>query len=268
MTESLVIPSRFRGPPGSGNGGYVCGRITAYINGPATITLRRPPPLGTPMAVERDGGSSVRIHHGRTLIAEATRSPDSPALETPGPVSMTEARAAAGRAHYFTNPVFPDCFVCGTGRPPGDGLRIFPGPVADRSVWAAPWTPDPSVTDTDGRVQPEVVWAALDCPSGIAAAEAVGLAQDTVILLGQMTTTLAALPAAGDQCLVISWPDGRGGRKLLAGSALVGPRGQLLAAARAVWLTMPRPAPALIPTPSMKVKPRSVAGAGEACRSL
>ena len=74
-TDSLVIPSRFRGPPGSGNGGYVCGRIAAYVDGPVTVTLRRPPPLATPMAVERDEEGSVRMHHGRTLIAEATSSP-------------------------------------------------------------------------------------------------------------------------------------------------------------------------------------------------
>jgi hypothetical protein len=158
---------------------------------------------------------------------------------------MAEARTAAGRARYYADPVFPDCFVCGTGRQPGDGLRIFPGPVAGRPLWAAPWTPDPSVTDADGRVRPEVAWAALDCPSGIAAAEAAGLTQDTAILLGRMTASLAALPAAGDQCLVIAWPGGRDGRKLLAGSALLGPGGQVLAAARAVWLTVPRPDPAL-----------------------
>src|SRR6202011_2252751 len=79
MTDSLVIPSRFCGPPGSGNGGYVCGRIAAYLDGPVTVTLRRPPPLATPMAVERDVESAVRIYHGRTLIAEAASSPGSPA---------------------------------------------------------------------------------------------------------------------------------------------------------------------------------------------
>lgn len=245
MTDPLVIPSRFCGPPGSGNGGYVCGRIAAYVNGPVTVTLRRPPPLATPMAVERVGERSVRIHHGRTLIAEATSSPGSPALEIPGPVSMAEAHAVAGCARYYTDPVFPDCFVCGMGRGPGDGLRIFPGPVTGRALWAAPWTPDPSVTDAVGRVRPEVVWAALDCPSGIAAAEAAGLARDTAILLGRMTASLAVLPVAGDQCRVIAWPGERDGRKLTAGSALVGPGGKVLAAARAVWLTVPRPVPAL-----------------------
>jgi hypothetical protein len=240
----LIIPSRFRGPSRSGNGGYVCGRIAAYADGPVTVTLRRPPPLATPMAVERGDEGSLRIHHGRTLIAEATSSPGPPALEIPGPVSMAEARTAAGRARYFQDPVFPDCFVCGMSRRPGDGLRIFPGPVPARELWAAPWTPDPSVAGADGSVRPEMAWAALDCPSGIAAAEYAGLGQDTAILLGRMTASLAMLPAPGDQCRVIAWPDGGDGRKLTAGSALLGPSADLLAVARAVWITVPRPVPA------------------------
>ena len=250
MTDSLVIASRFCGPAGIGNGGYVCGRIAAYLDRPVTVTpvtvtLRRPPPLATPMTVERDGESSARIHHGRTLIAEAAAAPGSPAPEIPGPVSLAEARGVAGRAHYYADPLFPDCFVCGMGREPGDGLRIFPGPVAGRPLWAAPWTPGPSVTGAGGEVRPEVVWAALDCPSGIAAAEAASLARDTAILLGRMTASLAALPRSGDQCVMIAWPGGQDGRKLLAGSALLGQGGAVLATATAVWLTVPRAVPAL-----------------------
>ena len=241
MTDSLVIPSRFCGPTGSGNGGYVCGRIAAYLDDPVTVTLRRPPPLGTPMAVEQDGESSIRIRHASTLIAEAVCSPGRSAPEIPGPVSIAEARAVAGRARYYTDPLFPDCFVCGMGREPGDGLRIFPGPVAGRPLWAAPWTPDRSVADADGRVRPEVVWAALDCPGGIAAAETACLGSDTAILLGRMTVTVTALPMVGDQCRVIAWPEGRDGRKLTAGSALLEPGGKVLAAARTLWLTVPRP---------------------------
>ncbi len=242
---ALTIPSRFSGPPGTGNGGYVCGRIAAYLHGQVTVTLRRPAPLATPMTVERGGNSLVRIHHGGTLIAEAASSPGGPAPQIPDPVSVAEACMAAGRARYYSDPVFPACFVCGTGRQPADGLRIFPGPVADRPLWAAPWTPDPSVTDANGRVWPEVIWAALDCPSGIAAAEAADLGQDTAILLGRMTASLAVLPAPGDPCVVIAWPGERDGRKLTAASALLGSDGQVLAAARIVWLTVPRPVLAL-----------------------
>jgi len=245
MINVLTIPSRFNGPAGIGNGGYVCGRIAAYVDGPATVTLRRPPPLDTPMAVERGDEGSVRVRHGRTLIGEAAPAPAGPP-EIAVTVSPAEADAAAGGARYFTDPVFPDCFVCGTNRRPGDGLRIFPGPVPGLALWAAPWKPDPSVAGPDGRVRAEVVWAALDCPSGIAAAEAAGLGDGsgwgTAILLGRMTaTTLAARPAVGDQCRVIAWPQRRDGRKLTAGSALLGPGGEVLALAEAVWLTVPRP---------------------------
>ena len=240
---ALTVPSRFRGPAGSGNGGYVCGRIASYVDGPVTVTLRRPPPLDTPLAVERSREGSARVHDGPTLIAETTSPAALPALEIPGPVSAADARGAAGRARYFEDPVFPGCFVCGVSRRPGDGLRIFPGPVNGRAMWAAPWTPDPSISDASGRVRPEVVWAALDCPSGIAAAEAAGLGQEDAILLGRMTARLAVLPAPGAECRVIAWPAGRDGRKLTAGSALLGPGGEVLAVARAVWLTVPRPAP-------------------------
>ncbi len=251
MRNTLTIPSRFCGPSGIGNGGYVCGRIAAYADGPATVTLRRPPPLDTPMAVEQHDEGQVRVFRDRTLIGESAPAPEGHALEIADTVSPAEAHAAAGRARYFTDPVFPDCFVCGMNRPPGDGLRIFPGPVAGRQLWAAPWTPDPSVADAGGRVRPEVVWAALDCPSGIAAAEAAGLGAteatgggagwDTAILLGRMTASLAARPTAGDRCRVIAWPQTRDGRKLTAGSALLGPGGEVLAGAAAVWLTVPHP---------------------------
>ena len=72
MTASLVVASRFCGPPDSANGGYAGGLIAAYLDGQAEITLRRPPPLATPMAVERDGEGSVRVLDGDVLIAEGT----------------------------------------------------------------------------------------------------------------------------------------------------------------------------------------------------
>jgi len=57
-----------------------------------------------------------------------------------------------------------------------------------------------------------------------------------------MTASVAVLPAAGDQCRVIAWPAGRDGRKLTAGSALLGPGGDVLAVASTLWITRPRPA--------------------------
>ena len=42
---SVIIDKRYRGPPNSGNGGYVCGRLARHIPGGAEVTLRAPPPL-------------------------------------------------------------------------------------------------------------------------------------------------------------------------------------------------------------------------------
>jgi hypothetical protein len=44
---------------------------------------------------------------------------------------------------------------------------------------------------------------------------------------------------------LIAWAGGGDGRKLTAGSALLGLGGEVLAVAWAVWLTVPRPVPAL-----------------------
>ncbi|GIH21310.1 hypothetical protein Raf01_94820 [Rugosimonospora africana] len=239
---TLTVPSRFRGPAGSANGGYVCGRIAEYLDGPVTVTLRRPPPLDTPMTVESDGGDGLRLRHGSTLVAEAAQAHNSPTLRVPDTASMAEARAAEGRAAYFQDPLYPDCFVCGTGRQPGDGLRVFAGPVPGRGLWAAPWTPDASLANGSRRLRPEIVWAVLDCPSGIAAAEAVDLSENTAILLGRMTVLLAEVPAVGERYRVIAWPIAHDDRKLTAGSALLGPGDGVLAVAETVWLTVPRPA--------------------------
>jgi hypothetical protein len=67
MPDSLVIPSRFSGPPGSGNGGYVCGRIAAFVDGPATN-----PPLAMPDPVSPPGDHLALIV-ARTLRAGSAR---------------------------------------------------------------------------------------------------------------------------------------------------------------------------------------------------
>lgn len=242
-TPTLTIASRYCGPTTSGNGGYACGIVANCADGPVTVKLRRPPPLDAPMTVEQYGEGTLRVWYEGALVAETTPAP--PAQEhLPGLISMDEVQAVMTRARYFEDPYFPDCFVCGTNRSPGDGLRIFPGPMPGRPIWAAPWTPDRSVAGPENTVRPEVIWAALDCPSGIAAGEGTDLEQDTAIVLGQMTATLSVLPVPGDRCQVIAWPAGRDGRKLTAGSALLGPGGEMLAIATAIWITVPRPVPA------------------------
>jgi hypothetical protein len=233
----LSFGERFCGPAGSANGGYACGAIAELLGGGVEVTLRRQPPLGRPLRLRVGDGGAV-VHDGDELVAEAR--PATVGLTVPGTASPAEARAAAGRYPLFQGHPFPTCFTCGPDRAPGDGLRIFPGPVPGGDLWAAPWTPDPSVADQDGLVLPEVVWAALDCPGGFAAG--VG---DSVMVLGRMAARVLARPRAGTAYCLVAWREGPpDGRKLPAGSALLDGQGRVLAVARAIWVTVPRPEPA------------------------
>jgi hypothetical protein len=238
--SQLRVDRRFRGPVGAANGGFACGSLAALLGGAVDVTLRRPLPLERPLEVRRDDGALL-LEDGGQLLAEARPSTTELELTVPETPTPEEARAAAGKADD-RHPWFRECFVCGPARAPGDGLRIFPGPVPGRPVWAAPWTPDPSVGGPDDRVPYEVVWASLDCPGGLLAMEAAAVPADTAVLLGRLTARLAAPPRVGTEYQVIAWFLGRDGRKLSAGSALLAAGGEVLAAARAVWITVPRAA--------------------------
>ncbi len=58
----ITFPRHFRGPLTSANGGYACGRLAAFVDADEVeVTLRLPPPLDRPLAVEHDGdGVSAR----------------------------------------------------------------------------------------------------------------------------------------------------------------------------------------------------------------
>jgi hypothetical protein len=240
MTDSLVIAPRYCGPPGSGNGGYVCGRIAAHLDGPAEVTLRRPPPLETVMTVERADEGSVRVLDGGSLVAEGIRRPDGTAMELPGPVTVAEARAAGSlswlRVHPGEHP-FPACFVCGPDRAPGDGLRILVGQVPGRNLSADVWYPDEDLADSDGHVRPEFVWAALDCSGGIGAIADIAPA-GAPFVLGRLTARQITPVTPGEPYVVAGWRIACDGRKVTAGSAVFTATGQLAGIARATWIRL------------------------------
>ena len=131
----MIIEARYNGPPGTGNGGYCAGRFAAQVSAVdgAVVTLRQPPPLDTELTVERTDGT-VRILDGGRLVAEAFAAPlTAPAV---APVTLPDASAAARGYAGFADHPFPTCYVCGPER--HDGLRIFPGPLAEGRT-AAPW---------------------------------------------------------------------------------------------------------------------------------
>jgi hypothetical protein len=163
MGERVVIRTRFRGPPNSAQGGYTCGLLAGRIDGAAEVSLRSPPPLDAPLEIRAEAGDRVVLLDGGELVADGRPSPLE--LEPPRPVTLAEAEAGSAACPWIDRHPLPQCFGCGPDRDVPDGLRLLPGPVVGREVWAAPWTPDPSVADEEGVVQPTVVWAALDCPT-------------------------------------------------------------------------------------------------------
>jgi hypothetical protein len=233
----LLLGERFNGPPASANGGYACGAIAELLGGEVEVTLRRPPPLSRPLGLRAGNGGAV-VLDGDELIAEAR--PATVPLAVPSAASPAEARVAARRYPLFQGHPFPTCFTCGPDRDPGDGLRIFPGPLPGGELWSAPWTPAASVADQDGLVEPAVVWAALDCPSGFAVS-----AGDTVMVLGRMAAQVLERPRAGTAYILVAWRGGPAdGRKRPAASALLDAHGGVLAVARTVWVTVRPPEPA------------------------
>jgi hypothetical protein len=216
----LVIERQFRGPTESANGGYTCGLLASFMHGPAEVTLRLPPPLERPLEVEVDG--AIELKDGEALVASAA--PAELELDVPEPIAFEEA-AAAALPEGDKESVFPECFVCGWAR--NDGLGIYAGPVPERKLVAATWTP------REAHVAPEFVWAALDCPG----AYAVHSGERGMPVLGRLTARVEHLPHAGERCVVMAWPLGEDGRKLYAGTALYGADDRLLGSARAVWIT-------------------------------
>ncbi|HET7566761.1 MAG TPA: hypothetical protein VFJ91_02125 [Gaiellaceae bacterium] len=226
MSETIRIERRFRGPLRSANGGYSSGLIASLLDAAAVeVTLRLPPPLETALAVER-GDGLLRVLHGDALVAEA-RAAELDLAPPPAPSFADAERLSAARPPEEDHP-FPGCFVCGTGREPGDALALRPAPLGDGRV-AAPWRV-PAELAGDERF----AWAALDCPGGWAVQPD---ASRGISLLGRLTARVERPPRAAEECVVVGWPLADEGRRKHAGTALWS-GGELLALGRAVWFEM------------------------------
>jgi hypothetical protein len=239
VDTELVIAGRFCGPVKSGNGGYSSGALVALAPSEwiaTTVRLSQPPPLDVAMTVTRSTEVLVASYAG-TEVARAL-----PADHDPEPVPAVDAATArAAEATYagLTSHPFPTCFSCGTGREPGDGLRIFPGPVSEERV-AATWTPDPSVAadwhdyrDATREVGHAVTWAALDC-AGAWAAD-IG---ERLLVLGTMTARLHSLPKVGEEHVVVGAARGESGRKRMSAVSLYDAAGALVGTAEHVWIAV------------------------------
>jgi hypothetical protein len=153
VAVSVTIDPRFNGPPGSAHGGYTCGLLGVQFEAPVAVSLRVPPPLSRPLAIDGE-----RLLDGDAVVATAV--PADVMVQprpTPAPEPPAPDDPVYGELHEHP---FPTCFACGPDRAPGDGLRIFASRIAGGDgIVAAPWTPDPGLAGRDGEVKPIFVAA-------------------------------------------------------------------------------------------------------------
>src|SRR4051794_10982555 len=234
-TASLRLDPRFNGPPGTANGGYACGAVGELVDGPAEVSLRMPPPLGVPLDVSfiEDGDVVVR-HHG-AVVAEA-RPVDSVDPHPPVRPPLAEAREAT-RRHPGPPPrgPRPGCSVCGPARPAALGTHFGPlrGPPG---VTASVFLPDATVPSRNGCVAPDMVWAALDCPSYTPPL----WDWDRPSLLARLAVERLDCVEVGEPTIALGWHIASEGRKHHTASALLGTDGRVLARGRALWVTLAR----------------------------
>ena len=248
--HSLVVPHRFCGPPSSGNGGWTAGALAAQVRGcpgdhrtdqwpPVEVSLRRPPPLDVPLALlEQDRVLSATGDAGVVATAQCMETE----LVEVEPVNHDVAVSAAAEYPGLRSHPFPTCFVCGTGREEGDGLRIFPGavePTAEgRNRVAAPWTPHASLAedfhtyaDAEPRASLPVTWAALDCAGAWAADMG-----ERLMVLARMRARVDTLPVLGEPHVVMGEARGQEGRKSFTATTLYDAEGRVVGTAEHLWI--------------------------------
>lgn len=232
---SVRIDGRYNGPPDSANGGYACGVVAGLVDAPAVaVRLHAPPPVDTDLPAEIAADGTVTVTSGEVVVATARPAARLDGLLPPVVPSVAEAREAM-RAHpwFGVRHMLSDCFVCGPGRHDGLGLTFGALPGHPEINGALLFT-DATLPMRDGTTAPEIVWAALDCPSYVPA-----LARgDSLALLGALHAELLAPVELGEPVVCVGWPEERDGRKHVTASALLGADGRMLARARAVWIEL------------------------------
>ena len=231
-TAILVLDPRFNGPPTTANGGYACGALGELVDGPAEVSLLSPPPLGVlDVGFFEDG--EVEARHDGAVVARA-RPVDGVDADPPVRPTLAEAREASRRhPGHGRRGFLSDCYVCGSQR--HDGLGIHFGPLRGHPrVTASVFLPDATVPNRDGVVAPDMVWAALDCPSYTPAL----WDWQRPSLLARLAVERLDCVEVGEPLIALGWHLASERRKHHTASALLTTDGRVLARGRALWITL------------------------------
>lgn len=233
MAETITIDPRFRGPLGSGNGGVSAGLAAGFVEGPATVRLRRPPPLGRPLQVRRAVGV-VQVMDADEVVLEAAYGTHP--VDLPVDANILQRIFKRGTTPVPEDYEAPECFVCG---PREDGLGICPRHLPGTEVWATVWIPDASVSADGVTVDPHIVWGALDCPAGIAVMRYGLVEPEFFPALASLTVNLEHPLPVDRPVAVFGWPIDEDERRVNGGSAIVDADGTVFARAYAQHARLP-----------------------------
>ncbi len=232
MITQIHIDSRFSGPPNSANGGYTCGLIAAAIGETVNVRLYLPPPLDINLELSpADQADKWQLKHEKKLIAAATTT--QVRAHVPNAPTYVDALEASKHFTGHNQHAYANCFVCGPQRAQGDGLRIFAGKLSNSNVVAAPWLPRGDLGNDQGKVKPEFIWAALDCPGYFASVK-----PGRSALLGELAVHIDRSIHVEEPSVIIGWQILIEGRKHKVGTALFDEDGERCAVGVATWIEL------------------------------
>ncbi|MGC3982747.1 MAG: hypothetical protein QM808_15970 [Steroidobacteraceae bacterium] len=238
MSAQIRVDACFNGPPGSANGGYVCGLMAAAVNQPLSVRLYKPPPLDIDMELVFDtvsGKWHLKLEEQLIAAANVAHQHTRQHTHVPKPPSYLQALDASVHFSGHHKHAFPNCFVCGPQRAVNEGLRIFAGKLPDSNIVAAPWLPHAALAhgNESNRVRPEFIWAALDCPGYFAS-----VTPGRTAVLGELAVHIDRQVHIEEPCVIIGWQILIEGRKHKVGTALFDEDGEQCAMGVATWVEL------------------------------
>lgn len=231
---SFTISTAYQGITGIAHGGYVAGLLAREQPGMGKVRLRLPPPLATPLTVSPVNSVVGLVDpKGRTVMElEAS----APAIVDLAVASIEEAQARPPHPRFADHP-YPDCFMCGTARDDGLGLRL--SAPDDEGMGLGVWTPSGALLGDGGAVGSEFLWAAIDCLTVWSFADRWEEPEWWPAVTGQIAVEQVRPVQRGEPHVVAGRLVGREGRRVLVEGAITTAGGELCARGRAVWVVIP-----------------------------
>ncbi|MFP3914362.1 MAG: hypothetical protein ACLFWM_05770 [Actinomycetota bacterium] len=231
MRENVVsVPALYQGITGIAHGGYVAGLMARQSPEPVKVTLRSAPPLDTPLTLE---GRSLFNGRGRTIMEAEPVGEITERLGVPGMEDV------AGRTPHprFDDHPYPQCFVCGTEREDGFGLRVS---ASDSDGTAAGIvTPGGPLLGPGDEVSSEFVWAIVDCVTVWAFADRWDDEGWWPAVTGQIAVRQLQELRRDRPYVAAARTAGRQGRRIVVNAQVNDADGDPCAVGRAVWVVVP-----------------------------